>query len=108
MSVLHVVLFRFCEAVGAEQRAQLLDMLASLGEACGGRTAGILEWAVGPNLDQRKGYSLIEVGLFQDVDALNRFKAHPLHQATAAQISGYADWVVGDLVVAPGEADRLI
>lgn len=99
----HLVMVSFWESVPQETRERKLADYRALGDACGGRAAGILYWDAGWNRDQRKGYHLIEFGIFSDADAFQRFRAHPVHAVFAAEMSQLADWVVGDLATAlPG------
>jgi hypothetical protein len=95
--LLHVVLVSFHEHVSQEVRAAKLAGYQSLGEACGGRAAGILLWRADWNLDQRKNFHLVEIGLFSNDDALQHFRTHPSHVAFGKDMSALADWVVGDI-----------
>jgi hypothetical protein len=81
-----------------EQRAEILAMIENLGEACGGKEAGILYWCAGPNLDKRKGFDIVEVAMFENWDAKERFRVCPGHSAFVAKLREAADWVVGNIV----------
>lgn len=94
----HVVLAKFRAETPQSIREVMRERMASLGEACGGPAAGILHWRADWNLDQRKGYHLMEFAIFADGDALQRFREHPDHLAFATAMSEVADWIVGDLM----------
>lgn len=97
--ILHIVMFRFYDSVESIEKERLIARLQKLGHECGGEAAGIMGWHVAPNLDDRKGYTAIELALFSDMDALGRFRVHPRHSAMTEEIRGSADWIVGDLKV---------
>ena len=93
----HVVGFKFPDTVGRETQADLMVSCQALHAACGGVDAGILKFAVTPNVDQRKGYTWIEFGFLRNRDAFSSFHAHPAHQDFAKRIALFADvWVVLD------------
>jgi hypothetical protein len=95
--LLHVVLVRFHDGVPQARREAARLRMAALGEACGGAAAGILAWRADWNADTRKGWQLMEAGVFADAAALLRFQRHPAHAAFGAGLREIADWVVGDL-----------
>ncbi|MEN9893676.1 MAG: hypothetical protein RLY78_3971 [Pseudomonadota bacterium] len=95
--LLHVVLVRFHDGVPQAQREATRQRMAALGEACGGAAAGILAWRADWNADTRKGWQLMEAGVFADAAALQRFQRHPAHAAFGTELRAIADWVVGDL-----------
>ncbi len=82
--------------------------LSRLPELCGGKGSGILYWKSDWNLDQRKGYHLMEFALFESASAFNTFRAHPAHQSFAERLSEVADWVVGDLGADVAELGRAL
>lgn len=93
----HIALHKFkSEATGA-QRTEILEMITHLGEACGGKEAGIQYWHTGPNLDTRKGWDIAEVAIFTDWDAKERFRISDAHTAFVMKLREVADWVVGDI-----------
>ena len=97
--ILHIVMFRFFVHVGDLDKERLISRLQQLGRDCGGEAAGIIGWHVAHNLDNRKGYTIIELALFSDMEALGQFRAHPCHRAMTEEIRKSADWIVGDLEV---------
>lgn len=97
--LVHVVLAMFYQHVPQETRESMREKVTALGTACGGRDAGILCWRAGWNLDQRKGYHLMQFSIFEDEAALQRFRAHPAHMKFVTEMSLIADWVVGDIKV---------
>jgi hypothetical protein len=90
-------MFQFYDQVENIDKERLISGLQQLGHECGGEAAGIMGWHVIPNLDIRKGYTIIELGFFSDLAALGRFRAHPCHSAMTEEIRESADWIVGDL-----------
>jgi hypothetical protein len=97
VTYVHVVLISFRSILGADHRALAADRHRLLGEQCGGRPAGIMHWQVAENLDQRKGWHLVEFAVFRDRQAFEAFRRHPAHLAAGAVLSEIADWAVGDL-----------
>lgn len=97
----HVVLIKFKEEATERQRQQIYNWYQTLGEDCGGKDAGILYWAVQPNLDQRKGWNLVELAIFTGDDVLQAFRIHPNHSRVTDLLREIADWVVGDCEVTP-------
>lgn len=95
----HVVAISFKLDASEAERQKAWGMYQILGDECGGRGAGILYWKVDWNLDQRKGYHLVESVIFTDWDALQAFRAHPNHQGVFDLMRRIADWVVADLEV---------
>lgn len=93
----HIALHTFKPEATEDQRREIFDMIANLGEACGGKEAGILYWCAGPNLDTRKGYHIAEVAIFTDWDAKERFRVCAAHVAFVEKLREVADWVVGDI-----------
>jgi hypothetical protein len=92
-----VVLISFRATSSADARASAAVRHRSLGELCGGRAAGILHWQVEQNLDQRKGWHLVEIAIFSDRTAFERFRRHPAHVTAGKHLREIADWAVGDL-----------
>jgi hypothetical protein len=95
--LVHVVFISFRAEAKPEQYAQILTDYQDLGERCGGRAAGILFWQVDRNLDQRKNWHLVELAVFRDDAALQRFRAHPAHTKLPSVLREIADWAVGDI-----------
>jgi hypothetical protein len=95
--LLHIVLISFRPHATPERREATLLEYSGLGEKCGGSEAGILFWRVGPNLDQRKDWHLVELAIFRDDAALEHYRRHPAHAEATAGLREIADWAVGDL-----------
>jgi len=52
---------------------------------------------------------LVEVAIFENDDALQRFRGHPKHKKFTNVLSEIADWWVGDICVdLPNECIKLI
>ena len=96
-TLFHVVLMTFHQTVAQETREAIREKIAALGPACGGRDAGILYWRADWNLDQRKGYHLMLLAIFDDETAFHRFRLHPAHVEFGTEIRQVADWIVGDI-----------
>jgi hypothetical protein len=95
--LVHVVLISFRENASTAQKQWVFSEYQKLAGRCGGKKAGILFWQVDHNLDQRKGWHLIELAIFRDHAALQCFRAHPSHAELTAVLREIADWAVGDL-----------
>ena len=98
MALWHVMLIAFREDATPEVRQKVYDLYQVMGEDCGGKEAGILFWKVDHNLDLRKGVQLVEIGIFEDAAALERFKNHQKHHEMAASLRDVADWKTGDIM----------
>jgi hypothetical protein len=96
--VRHVVLISFKAGISQGEKDEIYQMYQTLDTECGGKEAGILEWKVEHNLDLRKGVHLVEVALFADNEALQRFRFHPKHKELTDILSKIADWQVGDFI----------
>lgn len=93
----HSVHVSFYAQATPQQRVDVLARYQTLAKECGGVEAGILLFEVRGNLDLRKGVHLVEIAIFHDNAALQRFRNHPKHQELAAVLREIADWTVGDL-----------
>lgn len=93
----HVALISFYKNTPEAVRKEIYDRYQTLAEDCGGKDAGILYWEVGSNLDPRKGDHLVEISIFENDDALQRFRIHPKHKELTDILRGVADWRVGDI-----------
>lgn len=97
---LHVVGFMFPAELDDETQKALMKECEALLMQCGGENAGILSLVTKPNLDPRKGFSWVEVGIFKQYEDFIKFHAHPAHKAFAEKISKVADkWIVLDVSV---------
>lgn len=94
---IHVVLISFYDDVSQAVREAKYEQFRDLGEACGGKNAGILAWCADWNLDQRKGHHIVQFAIFQDEAAFQWFRQHAAHAALSEEMSKLADWVVGDI-----------
>jgi hypothetical protein len=96
-SLVHVVLISFRDSASEAQRQAVFARHQGLGDRCGGVAAGILLWRVDWNLDQRKNWHLMELAVFRDEAALQRYRVHPAHVEMTAIFREIADWAVGDI-----------
>ena len=96
--LVHVVLISFKKETPDEVRQDIYDRYQVLGQLFGGPVAGLLYWKVGHNLDLRKNVHLMEVAVFTDKEALERFRVHPKHKELTDILCKVADWQVGDFI----------
>lgn len=94
----HVVLISFNESASEVQRQDIYYRYQTLATECGGVEAGILFFKVEHNLDLRKGVHLVEIAVFTDNDALQKFRIHPKHKELTDVLCQVADWQVGDVM----------
>ncbi len=103
MSLLHVVAFKFLPTTDQEQQAALMRECEALFGNCGGNEAGINSLRAMKNIDPRKGYTWVEVGVFASAEAFVNFHKHLAHTAFSTKMASVADvWVVQDVPVAFG------
>jgi hypothetical protein len=99
---LHLVVFKPREGITDEQIEEIVRRFNAL-VACKGQEEGILHAAFGKNLDTRKGYTLIELVVFCDVEAFIAWHAHPAHTAFSTWVSGLMaesiGWVTADCLL---------
>lgn len=102
---LHDVGFSFPNDVSTDAVARLMQECSALSQVCGGVEAGILFWQVSPNLDPRKGFGWVEVGVFRDAESFIAFHAHLEHKVFSNRLAMFADgrakWVVFDIPIDP-------
>jgi hypothetical protein len=105
---LHTVHTRFSDA-SAEKRHELLKRFQKLGDDCGGMNAGILFWKVDENmrLGPRRKVDMVQIAIFIDKDAFEKFRAHPVHQALKMELRDCADWTGSDVLLSGREIKRL-
>jgi len=102
----HTVLFNFEQSEATE--AQIEELMAEcrdMGDACGGKEAGIMSCMVERNIDMRpgKGWSWGEKMEFSSAEAFIRFHQHPAHDAFRQRMVDCkgAVWAVFDVAVPP-------
>ena len=89
----HIVLFRVRAGVDERDVDGAIDRLRGLAGL-----PGVAAWRVERSLDTRKGTVIVEEAEFADRATYVAFRAHPLHQQVAGELSRIADWWVGDYV----------
>ncbi|MHB8506653.1 MAG: Dabb family protein [Acidimicrobiales bacterium] len=82
MSLQHIVLFQFPEALSGDDAAELRRQVESWPSAIGGITALRLGPALWP--DRARGYQYLLYMELPDEEALRTYQQHPVHQAFAA------------------------
>ena len=85
MTVQHIVLFNFPEPLGAQDEAAMREMVASWP----GEIGLMSKCRLGTDLTgaRTRGYSHLLYTEFENVDTLERYRAHPAHVA-------FSDWVM--------------
>lgn len=94
----HVVLVSFKPETSEAMKQKVYGLYQTLAEDCGGKKAGVLFWKVGWNLDLRKNIHLVEIAIFENSGAFQKFQAHPKHKELASIVKETADWKVGDIL----------
>lgn len=96
----HVVLVSFRPETSEVVRQKVYGIYQTLAENCGGKKAGINFWKVDWNLDLRKNVHLVEIAIFENNEAFQKFQANPKHKELADIVKEVADWQVGDISLA--------
>ncbi|MDT3346252.1 Dabb family protein [Microbacterium aquilitoris] len=91
MAYRHVVLFRIHDHVEEHDVARAIDRLRTLADL-----PGIIDWRIARSLDERKGRIVVEEATFESAEAFAAFRAHPRHEAVAAEMAEISDWWGGD------------
>lgn len=87
----HVLMFKFRDEASKEEIDTSIEMAKKLGEL-----PGIVGWNIQESIDQRKGRTVIELGVFESGQAFLDFRDHPVHQEFATYVRDYADWNIVD------------
>ena len=85
MTVQHVVLFSFPRELSADEAAAMRSMVASWPKEIG--LMGKCRFGTDLTKARTRGYEYLLYTEFADVDALNKYRAHPAHQR-------FLDWLV--------------
>lgn len=81
----HIVMWRFVEGAGGKSRVEHAQYMKEHLEALVGVVPEIRSMEVGVNNNpSSSAYDVVLVSLFDDKDALDRYKVHPAHMAVAA------------------------
>jgi hypothetical protein len=92
----HLVLFKLNEGVKRDEPRVAAGDAAF--QALGDTIPELKYWQCGWNITDRDiAYDYAIVSDVEDRDALQRYIAHPEHQAAAAQWREFATWVIADL-----------
>jgi Stress responsive A/B Barrel Domain len=85
MTLQHIVLFSFPRELGADEAAEMRDMVASWPAKIGLMT----KCRLGTDLTgaRTRGYGYLLYTEFPDVDTMNAYRAHPVHME-------FLDWLV--------------
>lgn len=87
----HIVLFRIHDDVSDALLDEALTLLQGLREV-----PGVREWTVRLSDDPRKGRVVVQNSLFDEREAIEAFRVHPLHRRTTDLMRTIADWWIGD------------
>lgn len=91
MSFRHIVLTKLHDDVDDATRAQVVQLLTSLG-----KEPDVLYSKVNESIDARKGYVIITDAAFVDQAASESFKSSEAHTKAGEFVRDAADWWVGD------------
>lgn len=81
----HIVMWRFKEGAAGKSRVEHAQYMKEHLEALVGVVPEIISMEVGVNNNpSATAYDAVLVSLFDDSEALGRYKVHPAHQAVAA------------------------
>ena len=109
MPYFHCVMFKPLPGTTELQIGRMIEDFNALYTACGGKEAGIISACAVSNFDTRKGFVVLEVAVFQDVEAFIAWHAHPAHTDFAQRMSALMDvWVIGDANLEEGIPIRLV
>ncbi len=97
MKLWHITFISFKKDTADSLRKEFHLRLKRLGEDCGGLEAGIIYWSVKKNTDLRKGVHLVLISIFENAEALEKYKQHPKHKEFSNLLRDIADWQVGDI-----------
>lgn len=100
--LVHTVMFHFHEQVSREEIATAVDMCRALKNL-----PGVLAWTVQKSLDNRKGCTVLELGLFENGKALLEFRNHPDHKEFTEYVKNYADWNIVDFRTNSSSVDAI-
>lgn len=89
--LVHAVMFNFHDEASPEQVANAIRMCRALKEL-----PGVLAWTVQESLDNRKGRTALELGVFESGQAFLDFRTHPTHNEFSSYVRDYADWNIVD------------
>lgn len=101
----HAVVMRFRDEASHEDVTKAVQLVEGLKDL-----PGILSWMVVPqSLDERKGRRLLELGVFENGQALLDFRVHPDHTEVTDHLRNVADWDIVDFQVTDaGAAGALV
>lgn len=81
----HIVMWRFVEGAGGKSRVQHAQYMKEHLEALVGVVPEIISMEVGVNNNpSESAYDAVLISIFEDAEALNRYKVHSAHKAVAA------------------------
>jgi hypothetical protein len=100
--LVHVVMFNFHEEASPEQVTKAIRMCRALKEL-----PGVLAWTVQESLDNRKGRTVLELGVFENGQAFLDFRNDPTHQEFASYVRDHADWNIVDFPVGESSSETV-
>ncbi|MFH8993210.1 Dabb family protein [Streptomyces sp. NPDC017940] len=90
------MLFKFKDGIDwGDARACEAERTAAM---VGGEVPELLEWRCGRNVSARDiAYDFLVEGLLDDMEAVERYLAHPFHQKAIRQWKEISEWVIADI-----------
>jgi hypothetical protein len=91
----HIVLFRRKDDVARQPELER-DLVARM-DALGKRIGSVRSWKLSANeLDRPICWGYVLESRYDDVNGLNEYLHHPLHQALVADLKTYFEWAAVD------------
>lgn len=100
----HVAFFKFLPGISEEKRSLAVAKLKSMKML----VPGMVEWSIGEQINSaaKNIYDVAEVATFQDLKALDDFKAHPEHGKLVDIMKEVSDWQVIDYEYEPEQTPQ--
>lgn len=97
--IIHMVLFKFEEALPADFEDKIQHHCEQIRQHCD----GVLLFDLKKNFsDRSRGFNYALTSLFQDVESLDNYQPHPVHQ----ELKNYLDNFPGERLVYDGDLDK--
>lgn len=100
--LVHAVMFNFHEEASPEQVEKAIRMCRALKAL-----PGILAWTVQESLDNRKGRTALELGVFESGQAFLDFRTHPVHNEFSSYVRDHADWNIVDFPASKSSSESV-
>jgi hypothetical protein len=90
-ALVHTVMITYRDEIPQDIVENSVERLRSLGTL-----PGVMKWVVEWSLDQRKGRTVLELGIFESGDAFLQWRNHRDHTSFADELATLADWHTAD------------